>query len=101
MLDASVVICTHNPRSDYFIRVLDGLRNQTISRDKWELLIIDNASQVPLVSSWDISWHPMARHISESELGLTPARRRGIQEASADLIVFVDDDNVLDETYLA
>jgi glycosyltransferase involved in cell wall biosynthesis len=101
MLDASVVICTHNPRSDYFIRVLDGLRNQTISRDKWELLIIDNASQVPLVSSWDISWHPMARHISERELGLTPARRRGIQEASADLIVFVDDDNVLDETYLA
>jgi glycosyltransferase involved in cell wall biosynthesis len=101
MLDASVVICTHNPRSDYFTRVLDGLRNQTVSRDKWELLIIDNASQVPLVSSWNISWHPMARHISESELGLTPARRRGIQEASANLIVFVDDDNVLDEAYLA
>jgi glycosyltransferase involved in cell wall biosynthesis len=101
MLDASVIICTHNPRSDYFVRVLEGLRNQTLPLHKWELLIVDNASRLPLASSWDISWHPIARHIFESELGLTPARRRGIREASADLIIFVDDDNVLDEGYLA
>jgi glycosyltransferase involved in cell wall biosynthesis len=101
MLDASVIICTHSPRSDYFARVLDGLRHQTLALHKWELLIVDNASRLPLASNWDISWHPTARHILESELGLTPARRRGIQEASADLIIFVDDDNVLDETYLA
>jgi hypothetical protein len=101
MIEASVIICTHNPRSDYLARVLDGLRNQTLPLDKWELLIIDNASRVPLASSWDISWHPIGRHILESELGLAPARRRGIQEASADLIIFVDDDNVLEETYLS
>jgi glycosyltransferase involved in cell wall biosynthesis len=100
MLDASVIICTHNPRADYFARVLDGLRNQTLPLHKWELLIVDNASRVPLASSWDVSWHPIARHIPESELGLSPARRRGIQEASADLIIFVDDDNVLDKQYL-
>src|SRR5215469_3434736 len=101
MLDASVVICTHNPRPDYFARVLDGLRNQTLPLHKWELLIVDNVSQVPLASRWDISWHPSARHILENQLGLSRARRRGIREASADLIIFVDDDNVLDETYLA
>jgi glycosyltransferase involved in cell wall biosynthesis len=101
MLDASVIICTHNPRSDYFARVLDGLRHQTLPLDKWELVIVDNASRLPVASSWDISWHPTAHHILESQLGLAPARRRGIQEALADLIIFVDDDNVLDETYLA
>jgi glycosyltransferase involved in cell wall biosynthesis len=101
MLDASVIICTHNPRSDYFARVLDGLRNQTLPLHKWELLIVDNASQVPLASSCDVSWHPTARHILERELGVAYARRRGIQESSADLIIFVDDDNVLDENYLA
>jgi glycosyltransferase involved in cell wall biosynthesis len=37
----------------------------------------------------------------ERELGVAYARRRGIQEASADLIIFVDDDNVLDKKYLA
>jgi glycosyltransferase involved in cell wall biosynthesis len=100
MLDASVIICTHNPRSDYFARVLAGLRDQTLPLEKWELLIVDNASRLPLASTWDISWHPRARHILESELGLSWARRRGIQEASADLIIFVDDDNVLDQTYL-
>ena len=101
MLKASVVICTHNPRSDYFTRVLDGLRHQTLPMDEWELLVVDNASQVPLTSSCDISWHPAARHIFERELGVAYARRRGIQEASADLIIFVDDDNVLDGNYLA
>jgi glycosyltransferase involved in cell wall biosynthesis len=101
MLDASVIICAHNPKSDYFARVLDGLRNQTLPLHKWELLIVDNASQVPLASSCDVSWHPTARHILERELGVAYARRRGIQEAFADLIIFVDDDNVLDENYLA
>jgi glycosyltransferase involved in cell wall biosynthesis len=101
MLDASVIICAHNPRTDYFARVLDSLRNQTLAPDKWELLVVDNASKVPLASSWDISWHPTARHLVESELGLSPARLRGIREASADLIVFVDDDNVLDQQYLS
>jgi glycosyltransferase involved in cell wall biosynthesis len=101
ILDASVIICTHNPRSDYFARVLDGLRNQTLPLHKWELLVVDNASQIPLASSHDLSWHPTARHILERELGVAYARRRGIQEASADVIIFVDDDNVLDENYLA
>jgi glycosyltransferase involved in cell wall biosynthesis len=100
MLDASVVICTHNPRRDHLHRVLDGLRNQTISMDRWELLIVDNASNTPLASTWDVSWHQNGRHIVEDELGLASARRRGMQEAAADLLVFVDDDNVLDPDYL-
>jgi hypothetical protein len=100
VLQASVIICAHNPRSDYFARVLTSLRDQTFPLGNWELLIIDNASKVPLARDWDISWHPTARHIVESEVGLAVARRRGIREACADLIVFVDDDNVLDKTYL-
>ena len=100
VLQASVIICAHNPRSDYFARVLASLRDQTLPLDNWELLIIDNASKMPLAPDWHISWHPTARHIVESELGVAAARQRGIREARADLIVFVDDDNVLDKTYL-
>jgi glycosyltransferase involved in cell wall biosynthesis len=101
MLDASVIICTHNPRANYFARVLEALRAQTLPLDKWELLIVDNASQVPLASRYDISWHPAGRHISEPALGLAAARRCGIEAAASDLIVFVDDDNVLNKKYLA
>jgi hypothetical protein len=96
----SVVICTHNPRHDYFGRTLAGLRAQTLTADVWELLIIDNASTLEVAPRPDLSWHARARLLHETRLGLTHARLRGIQEAMGDLLVFVDDDNVLDPNYL-
>jgi glycosyltransferase involved in cell wall biosynthesis len=101
MTEASVVVCTHNPRSDYLGRALDALRNQSLPYDRWELLLVDNASEPRLASHWDLSWHPNARHIREDELGLASARRCGIAAARADFLVFVDDDNVLTENYLS
>ena len=102
MICASVIICTHNPRPHYLSRVLEGLRNQTLPFECWELLLIDNASKDPLTSkSPDISWHPHGRLVREEELGLTSARMRGMREASAGLLVFVDDDNILDLNYLS
>jgi glycosyltransferase involved in cell wall biosynthesis len=96
----SVITCAHNPRQNYLDKVLDALKAQTLSLDQWEFLLIDNASDRPLAAEIDLSWHPHARHIQEETLGLTPARLRGIQEAQADLLIFVDDDNVLDSDYL-
>jgi glycosyltransferase involved in cell wall biosynthesis len=100
MFDASVIICTHNPRQDYLRQVLKALSLQTLPCKRWELLLIDNASDIPLASTVDISWHPNARHFTEHELGIAVARRRGIREALSDLLIFVDDDNVLDPDYL-
>jgi glycosyltransferase involved in cell wall biosynthesis len=101
MPDLSVIICTHNPRPEYLRRVLDALRKQILPKERWELLVIDNASNEPLARSWDLSWHPKGRHVFESKLGLTPARLCGMREAQTDLYVFVDDDNVLEENYLS
>ena len=101
MPELSVIICTHNPQADYLRRVLDALKAQTLPREQWELLLVDNASREPLASTWDLSWHPRARHIREDELGLTPARLRGIRESTGELLVFVDDDNVLRSDFLA
>src|ERR1700742_1990618 len=94
-IEASLIICSHNPRSDYFKRVLSALEEQSLSKDCWELILVDNRSLAPLALDWDLSWHPHARHIVETELGLAAARRRGIREALSDLLIFVDDDNVL------
>jgi hypothetical protein len=96
----SVIICTHNPRRDYLDRVLQALKSQTLPIEQWELLLIDNASDELLSPEIDLTWHHQARHIREEQLGLTPARLRGIQEAVAETLVFVDDDNVLDSDYL-
>lgn len=96
----SVIICTHNPRRDYLDKVLTALKDQTLSKEKWELLLIDNASDHLLSQELDLDWHPQGRHIREEQLGLTPARVRGVREAIAETLVFVDDDNVLSEDYL-
>ena len=68
---------------------------------EWELLLIDNGSQNPLQNLVDLSWHPTARIVHEPEPGLTSARLRAIAEAEGELIIFVDDDNVLDPSYLS
>lgn len=96
----SVVICTHNPRTEYLLKVLNALSCQTLSYDLWELLLIDNASNRKLAEEVDLTWHPNAYHIREERLGLTPARLRGIKESNTEVLIFVDDDNVLDRTYL-
>lgn len=96
----SVILCTHNPREACLRRVLDGLRSQTLPLDEWELLLIDNGSQLPVAGRCDLAWHPRARQLREDELGLTPARLRGIREATGEIQVFVDDDTVLAPDYL-
>ena len=99
-MDVSVVICTHNPQEDFLRRTLDGLKAQTLAKGRWEFILIDNASKESLADKWDLSWQPAARHVREDEIGLTAARLRGIRESKGELIVFVDDDNVLDSDYL-
>lgn len=96
----SVIICSHNPRPGYLRRTIEALRAQTLPHERWELLVIDNASNEPLAVRWDISWHDQGRHIREDQLGLTHARMRGIREARGDILVLVDDDNVLAPDYL-
>lgn len=98
----SAVICTHNPREDYLARTLDSLRAQEALGDgrEWELLLVDNAGDAPLADSVDLAWHPSARVIWEAKLGLSHARFRSYREARGALIVYIDDDNVLDPSYL-
>jgi hypothetical protein len=97
----SVIVCTHNPRVSYITRTLAALHDQSLTPDEWELVVIDNASEERLDKRLDLSWHPNAKIVREDELGLTPARLRGIRESRGDVLVFVDDDNILAADYLA
>jgi hypothetical protein len=99
-LPISAIICTHNPRQDYLERCLAALEHQTLAKDQWELIIVDNASTPEKKPPQALPWHPNARFVTESKLGLTPARLCGIRTATGELLVFVDDDNVLDADFL-
>ncbi|MFP5042392.1 glycosyltransferase [Parasediminibacterium sp. JCM 36343] len=96
----TVIICTYKPNLDIFNRILAALKQQTFGYDQWELIIVDNNSPAPLDSEIDISWHPFAKIIIEQQQGLAFARIRGVKEASTELIVFIDDDNVAQPNYL-
>ena len=96
----TVVVCTHNPRREFLERTLEGLRRQTFSVENWDLLVVDNASTVPASSQFELTWHPRGRILCESILGLTAARLAAIAATTSELLVFVDDDNVLDPDYL-
>jgi glycosyltransferase involved in cell wall biosynthesis len=100
-VEISAVICAHNPDRPRLRRTLEGLRAQTLPPSLWETLLIDNASS-PALTRDEFLAHapPNVRVLQESALGLTAARRTGLRASSAEVIVFIDDDNVLAPDYL-
>lgn len=97
----SVIISTYSPVMARLGRTLQALAQQTYPGDRWELIIVDNASSSPLDPGLAATAHPQGRVLREPRLGLTHARLAGIAAARGDILIFVDDDNVLHETYLA
>jgi hypothetical protein len=97
-------MCTHNPDFGRFERVMKSLENQTNVSSKWELLIVDNASNGGLsgtILEFCEKVNYRVRVCVEIQLGLTNARLKGISEATgSDWILFIDDDNALDQNYL-
>lgn len=97
----TVVLPSRNPHPGRFQRTLAGLGIQTLHREAWELVVVDNGSTPPITSnSQPLLAKLDARIIVEAKPGLTPARLAGIRGAHGDVLVFVDDDNVLAPEYL-
>ncbi len=95
----TVIIPTHNPEPTRLARTLAGLDAQTLLATEWEVLLVDNASAPPVGAT--AGGPASLRIVREPQLGLTTARRRGLDEARGEFIVLVDDDNVLAPGYLA
>jgi glycosyltransferase involved in cell wall biosynthesis len=99
-----VVICTYN-RAEGLDAVLSALSRQRPAADvTWSVLVVDNASTDSTAAVVDAHRSrqllPGLRRVLEYEQGLTPARRRGVQETGAPWIAFVDDDNFLELGWL-
>lgn len=99
-LKLSVVTCVYDPDMSTFKRTLMSLQNQTLPKEIWEYIVVDNNSTTSWAMSLDLSWLQLAHIVKEERQGLTPARLKGIEESTGDIILFVDDDMVLDKDYL-
>ena len=95
----SVVVATMNPQPEVIRWALDSLRNQTLPKSEFEVVVVDNNSTPPLDEA-SLSAELHLRVIREPRPGTTFARCTGIRAAAGDLIVFLDDDNHFDPNYL-
>ena len=96
----SVIICAYNARRDHMDRVLEGLRKQTVPVEEWDLTIVDNNSKNEVARNANLTWHPHGKLVMEKNPGLASARLCGIQSTNAELILFIDQDNVARDDYL-
>jgi glycosyltransferase involved in cell wall biosynthesis len=94
-----VFICTYNPEEIFLKRTVDGILSQTLDKSKWTITIIDNNSKFP-VADFEFLKSLNIKVIVESKQGLTAARGCAVKNASAEILVFVDDDNILEKDYL-
>lgn len=89
------IICTYN-RADYLRDSLLSLLQPVGLDAEFEVLVVDNNSTdaTHLVFENVASGNPsyLIRCVKETSQGLSHARNRGIKEAMADNIVFLDDD---------
>lgn len=102
VIKVTVAIPTYN-RADFLRQTLAGLVVQQFPRDHYEILVIDNNSTDhtrAVVEEFAVS-RPAPRYIQEPQQGLDYARNRAIAEARGDIIVFGDDDILVQADWLA
>ncbi len=89
----TIVICTYN-RAHILPEALVSLLQQTVSPDKYSLLIIDNNSTdntQETVASFKDKFTNI-RIIVENNQGLSHARNRALKECQTEWLAFLDDD---------
>ena len=91
----SVVICTYN-RAKFIGEALDSLAKQTLSRDLFEIVIVNNncTDNTEEICSSFITRHSGLdiNYVVETNQGLSFARNRGIKESKYPIITYIDDD---------
>lgn len=102
-MQISVLICTYNPIDSYLLNCLNAIHLACSFKNVLEILIIDNNSTPSIESKGYvkkfINSNKNARVIVEEHQGLTPARLRGIKESKGELLIFIDDDNIINEKF--
>ena len=102
-IGVSVVICCHNS-AKRLPETLAHLARQQVRNASWEVIVVDNGSTDDTAEVARKCWPEHLNHffriVHESQLGLTYARKLGLQEAFYEFVCFVDDDNWLCETWI-
>jgi len=98
----TVLVCTYN-RADSIKDLLDCLLTQDL-KEGYEVIVVDNNSKdntKQAVGSFEPRFNGRLRYFFESKQGKPYALNLGIKEAQGEIIVFTDDDCLVDKDYLS
>lgn len=106
-MEISVVIPTRN-RASHLSRPLQALACQSFPRERFEVLVVDNAStdNTRDVASEFERTFPHFKLLSETQAGAARARNCGVRQGVGEIVLFMDDDvipapRMLEEHWLA
>ena len=102
-MSITAIICTYN-RAKYIGPLLKSIAANDLAKEEYEILLVDNnctdntreICEVFAEAHKDVNF----RYVVETEQGLSAARNKGIKEAKGDIIVYIDDDALVDTWYL-
>lgn len=91
----SSVICTLN-RSDYLRKAIHSLVEQTLNKESYEILVVDNGStdNTKQIVVEEFASVQNLRYIYEPIMGLSQARNTGLAQATGEYVAYLDDDAI-------
>src|SRR5258706_4652495 len=101
MIRVSAIICTFK-RPDYLRHALRSLCEQSLPRDQYEIIVVDNAGEAEtqqVVNDFDDGSLNL-RYMIEEEVGLNRARNAGLKAAAGRYVAYIDDDARADVHWL-
>lgn len=103
MIRISLVIPTHN-RAAELVTALESVVAQSLPPSEWECIVIDNNSSDDTPERFEAfaAAHPECclRRVGEPRPGVSHARNRGLEEARAPIVAFIDDDERVNGDFL-
>lgn len=100
----SILICCYNSANN-IVPTLQCLKNQDITHENFEVIIVDNNCTDNTVALAEITWanSPIAalKIVKEPKPGLMHARKTAIAHASYPVLSFIDDDNLVPPTWVS
>lgn len=101
MIDVSVVIPVYNAEKN-IQKCLDSLLRQKTSYS-YELIVINDGSKdhsLDVINRYSLNFPRLIKVLDQANSGVVNTRHRGLKEARGKYLMFVDNDDYVDEDYI-
>jgi glucosyl-dolichyl phosphate glucuronosyltransferase len=95
MIRITAVICTYN-RYDVLPKAIKSLKNQTLDRDLYRILVVDNSPDFEYATCVQTTYQfpPFIEYLIEETPGLSNARNVAAKRCGTEFIAYMDDDAI-------